>query len=353
MHQACRKYLKVTKKGLSAHWKIIIKRLILPISLQIATTGMENNNTIAMNTYEDIKAFFQNMDDIPKYDYDIEYDQFEQFNDNENFYLQDIQFTVSEEMLAYLLLNLQCVNLEENNITTTNNSSDETEYIEVDDTLDTELKIDPIMEKTKPSKKRKHEKISKPPLIGISSSIPFVINKILFSRRGSMEKTINALEEGRAAALKEFVENQKYEKYITDKENPTKEDFGSLEERSFTHPVILETLKLHGISITKVNKLTELNALIRNNKTILVYGSLNPEFVCKRYPFVKNIDTEDHVILVKKGVLHCVHLKHTDGKSPLKLRANKALKTIHNKGWKKAEENSYLDIVKAAFIIGD
>jgi hypothetical protein len=186
------------------------------------------------------------------------------------------------------------------------------------------------------------------PLYGTHDSVPYVVNKLLFSRRGSIEKTIRALEEGIDSVYTEFIDRGKYKTYMYVGDSCTQLG-DSDDEKFYTHAVVKETLKKSNITLEKVKKLTELNELMKD-KTVLIYGSLNTSFNSKKDPHINNENLKHHVILVKRGLLHCVHLKTKEGVSQT-LFATKYLKIVNNNWNKQAAENSYLDIVKGAYIV--
>jgi hypothetical protein len=188
------------------------------------------------------------------------------------------------------------------------------------------------------------------PLFAAKNAMPFILNKILFSRKGSIEKTTEKLLQGAKTALAKYMESGKYGIYVNFVDVPSEDSFGSEFDKIYTHAAIVETLNANGYSLTEVKMLTDLNYLMTTNVTIIVYGTTNSSFHIDDYSIrtIRHVKECNHVVLIKNKVMHCIFLKNT---GQLGMIAKKYMNVAHNKGWKKTRGNSYLDIIKAAFVV--
>jgi hypothetical protein len=188
------------------------------------------------------------------------------------------------------------------------------------------------------------------PLFAAKNAMPFILNKILFSRKGSIEKTTEKLLQGAKTALAKYMESGKYGIYVNFVDVPSEDSFGSEFDKIYTHAAIVETLNANGYSLTEVKMLTDLNYLMTTNVTIIVYGTTNSSFHIDDYSIrtTRHVQECNHVVLIKNKVMHCIFLKNT---GQLGMIAKKYMNVAHNKGWKKTRGNSYLDIIKAAFVV--
>jgi hypothetical protein len=197
--------------------------------------------------------------------------------------------------------------------------------------------------------RRQHDFENVLPLFGTDNSVPYVVSKILAKGRYSIPKAILALEDGVQKAYTKFMENGEYCDYM---EVPGPDEFGSIKKEMYTHPAVLEALKMKGMMMTKVDNLADLNMKYNTKTRILIYGALNPLFTCKKYPDLKVPNVANHVIFVRNGLIRCVHLKEAaEGNIPWTLRAKKCLKIVNRNGLMKTDDNSYLEVIKAAYII--
>ena len=153
---------------------------------------------------------------------------------------------------------------------------------------------------------------------------PFVVNKLIFPRKGSLTLSMAALEE---AALEEAASKSEYD------------------QKLFTADHIKRTLMNKGMQMTRVFDIDRLEDSA--STTYVVFCELNEDFVSRKY--TNRVSSTQHVVLIRNGFIHCVYLREFN--RPLKLSVHKHLFITSNDFGTNNTRNSYIKYIKSAYVI--
>jgi diaminopimelate epimerase len=155
-------------------------------------------------------------------------------------------------------------------------------------------------------------------VVARGTAVPFVLNKLLFPRKGSIKMT--------SAALKATTSAHEFN------------------EMTFKVEHIRMVLSNHSIQMTSVD-IHQLET--RSRSTYVVFCRLNPNFVSKKYSSCKQ--NPHHVVMIRNGFIHCVYLREHN--RPVKLSVHKHLFITSDEYDTDNTRNSYISHIKMAYIV--
>lgn len=150
-------------------------------------------------------------------------------------------------------------------------------------------------------------------------SVPFVINKLIFPRKGSLSQSTAALKT--TTPIVEFA------------------------RMMFTPVNIEQVLSQRGIHMTRSFNIVQLEE--RSNTTFMVFCELNESFESKKFTTVTC--NTNHVVLIRNGMIHCTYLRKHD--CPVKLSVHKHLFITTDEFNTDNTRNSYINRIKSIYII--
>lgn len=148
---------------------------------------------------------------------------------------------------------------------------------------------------------------------------PFVVNKLIFPRKGSLALSMAALEDATSKS--------------------------ECDQKLFTADHIKRTLMNKGIQMTRVFDIDQLE--YRSATTYIVFCELNEDFVSSKY--TNRTSSKRHVVLIRNGFIHCVFLREFN--RPLKLSVHKHLFITSGDFGTDNTRNSYIRYIKSAYVI--
>lgn len=192
---------------------------------------------------------------------------------------------------------------------------------------------------------------------GDGGCVPFVLQKIVQPRGAPNKKRVHELlKDGMELAKEDIEACRKYRKtaynsYCDNDGRVNMDSLGNFEHGAFSHLVVYQALKKQGKRMKKIKNLTVLNMLMPCN-TIMIYGSLNLQFECPKFPGFVNHDEHtmlknDHAILVQNGKIKCINLIGEDNK----WIALPTKKYLVIEGQDRMKKNSYLNHIRTAYVI--
>jgi hypothetical protein len=192
-------------------------------------------------------------------------------------------------------------------------------------------------------------------LIGSNNTIPFILSKVMDGRHSSGK--MMKMKSKRDTVLVNVSNEMALDPTIT--RSHGEYDIASLGDpatRTYAHPIVAKCLNNLNYKVRKVKKLKGLNKNMKKDDMYIVYGTMNPNFEKpNRCSFVVNTNGANecdgnHVILLRKGRIHCPFLMKTKDNHLTAISKIQYLKVIRNTGWKEnVADNGYFSMIKGAY----